>query len=33
MFINLKKMVVGNWKKHFLGFFDFREEGGWKGNK
>jgi len=33
MLINIKKKVVGNWKKHFLGFLDFRGEGGWKINK
>jgi hypothetical protein len=33
MFINLKDMVVGNWKKYFLGFLDSRGEGGWKRNK
>jgi hypothetical protein len=33
MFTNLKERVVGNWKKKFLGFLDFRGEGGWKRNK
>jgi hypothetical protein len=33
MFTNLKERVVGNWKKHFLGFLDSRREGGWKMNK